>query len=55
MELCKVKKCPELRCASVFSSNGFDPERESAKDPHREMASYKTVAENIDTQGRLRT
>ena len=55
MELCKVNKCPELRCASMFHSNGFDTECESAKDQHREMVSYKTVAENIDTQVGLRT
>ena len=53
MKLCKVNRCPELRCASVLNSNEFDAERESAKDQNREMVSYKTVAENIDTRGRL--
>ena len=54
MELCKTNKYPELTCASMLNNNEFDPVCESAKgDQHREMVSYKTVAESIDSQGRL--
>ena len=54
MELCKTNKRPELRCASMLNNNEFDPVCESAKgDKHREVVSYKTVVDSIDTQGRL--